>query len=132
MANDVLLLALWHQKGRWRYRVENPHVPTDQKHVHIQRVKSGAGEYSWNADGSRRHPRKFPSNEHGIEGAKDIAAEALGIDRALLQFVLATSGPTQITIDGHRPNDRTHISTLGSIVIFDSERWLVVVAFDER
>jgi hypothetical protein len=67
--------------GRFTARRDQPHFQGDEYHAHA--AIPGGYEVSWNKSGSRRHPKKFPSNVPA--DARAAVAKVLKVDPNLLE-----------------------------------------------
>lgn len=120
--------------GKWIVRVDKPRTSNkyDQLHVHVTRSKL-KGEYSWNLDGSRHDKHRFPTNEHGIVKAKELAAEALNAPVHTLQ--LLTVLPDRFRLSIHSIDDcgkdrnlfTTYVRSDETAVLFGTQSGLVMI-----
>ena len=74
----------WEASGEKGYmqRIDQPHFDWQLLHVHIARdkhVNSKNKQVSWNDDGTRHDKKSFNDNFVGMEKAKSIARNALGL-----------------------------------------------------
>ena len=72
-----------HIKG-YKVRVDAPHIPGGRRHVHIahnKHINSKNKQVSWNDDTSRHDKNSFDNNFKGLEKAKAIARQELGLDK---------------------------------------------------
>ena len=63
-------------------RIDKPNFNWEQLHIHIAREKNintKNKQVSWNADGTRHDKKSFNDNFNGMETAKRIARNALGL-----------------------------------------------------
>jgi len=102
--NHIEFLSWVHSgQGDWYYRKEI-HGTDDGKqiHVHVARkkhLKSKNKQVSWNIDGTRHDKKSFDENIDGMNTAKKVASDALGISKDLLQFITDIKVPLMIPID---------------------------------
>ncbi len=101
---DGLGFLQWVHSGRgdWYYRKEI-HGTDDGKqiHVHVARkkyLKSKNKQVSWNIDGTRHDKKSFDENIEGMNTAKKVASDALGISKDLLQFITVVDAPLLIPV----------------------------------
>lgn len=69
------------EKGYWQ-RLDTPKFDFEQLHVHIAKQKhinAKSKQVSWNVDGTRHDKKSFNQNFNGMETAKKIARNALGL-----------------------------------------------------
>ncbi len=69
------------EKDYWQ-RKDTPKFDHEQLHVHIARTKNintKSKQVSWNQDGTRHDKKTFNKNFNGIETAKVIAKDVLGL-----------------------------------------------------
>ncbi len=90
-------------KGDWCYRKEI-HGTDDGKqiHVHVARkkhLKTKNKQVSWNIDGTRHDKKSFDENIDGMNTAKQVASDALGISKDLLQFITEVQAPLLIPVE---------------------------------
>ena len=126
--NDHIVLAFWIRAGEWEYQIHSPHGGQGQKHIHVRRKRKRTGEYSWNLDGSRHDKGKFPAGEQGIERAKGIASERIGVTKDSLQFIdyVDRGGRFVVAINGVEV-----MAYVGNgLFLFEFERGLVVVGLE--
>lgn len=82
---DLLTEGQWvpsDVKDYWK-RLDKPKFDFEQLHVHIARQKhinSKSQQVAWNQDGTRHDKKSFNKNFNGMETAKQIARDALGLD----------------------------------------------------
>jgi uncharacterized protein DUF6367 len=73
----------------WSLRLD-PQRPEmkQQRHVHVAKSKyinSKTNQFSWNQDGTRHDRKTFCKSKNGIETAKRIAGDALGVYSAIFE-----------------------------------------------
>lgn len=69
------------EKGYWK-RLDTPNFDFEKLHVHIARdkhINTKSKQVSWNDDGTRHDKKSFNNNFVGLETAKRIARNALGL-----------------------------------------------------
>jgi len=69
------------EKGYWQ-RLDTPNFDFEQLHVHIAKQKhinAKNKQVSWNLDGTRHDKKSFNQNFNGMETAKRIVRNALGL-----------------------------------------------------
>jgi hypothetical protein len=94
---DGLALPLyegrWEDSGRKDYwlRLDLPRNDFEQLHAHIahkKNINTKSKQVSWNQDGTRHDKKSFNNSFNGMETAKTIARDALGLPPdAVLEFV---------------------------------------------
>ncbi|MFD2784102.1 DUF6367 family protein [Hymenobacter rubripertinctus] len=90
---DYLVEGIWTSSGEKDYwqRLDKPKFDFEQLHVHIARQKhinTKSKQVTWNVDGTRHDKKTFNQNFNGLEKAKEIARNALGLNSdAILEFI---------------------------------------------
>lgn len=116
---DLLTEGQWvpsDEKGYWK-RLDKPKFDFEKLHIHIARdkhINNKNKQVSWNDDGTRHDKKSFNNNFVGIETAKRIARNALGLpDNFQLENI---SEPTtgQLLLEGVES-----IPSTSSIFIFE-------------
>ena len=79
--SQILNEATRRAVGNYTARRDQPHVPTDQYHAHVDLPKGY--QVAWNTDGTGHHPGKFPATIP--HDAKLAAAKVLGLDVGILE-----------------------------------------------
>jgi hypothetical protein len=78
----------WHSKGTLRYRIDPPNPSLQmQRHIHItnkKHVASKSNQVAWNQDGSRRDKSSFNTSMKGMEKAKRLARDVLGLSQDIV------------------------------------------------
>lgn len=91
LQNGIDFLSWVHSgKSDWYYRKEI-HGTDDGKqyHVHIARkkyLKNKNKQVSWNVDGTKHDKKSFDENIDGMNTAKQIASDALGISKDIRNY----------------------------------------------
>ena len=95
---DILEEGKWGQSNKkgWSQRVdpERPEINL-QRHVHIARTKHTSSknqQVAWNQDGTRHDQKTSNTNLSGINTAKKIARDALGIKKDIIIEHLSDAG----------------------------------------
>ncbi len=69
------------EKGYWQ-RLDTPNFNFEKIHIHIAKqkhIKAKSKQVSWNNDGTRHDKKSFNNNFKGMETAKRIARNVLGL-----------------------------------------------------
>lgn len=78
----------WHSKGTLRYRIDPPNPSLQiQRHIHItnkKHVASKSKQVAWNQDGSRRDKSSFNTSMKGMEKAKRLTRDILGLSQDIV------------------------------------------------
>lgn len=122
--------ACWVSNGEWEIRLDGPHQPSGERHIHIRRKRGSKGEYSWNADGSRHDKHRFPISEGMIGKAKEIAAEKLRVQVDSLAFLTGQprGGYIVVVQEGRPWFSETFIFCETELIVLVSDDWLILVA----
>ena len=90
---DYLIEGKWISSGEQDYwqRLDKPKFDFEQLHVHIahqKHINTKSKQVTWNTDGTRHDKKTFNQNFNGMERAKEIARNALGLKSdAILEFI---------------------------------------------
>ncbi|MCO5251075.1 MAG: DUF6367 family protein [Candidatus Kapabacteria bacterium] len=93
-----LIEGYWEQSAENGYfvRLDNPHSDSGKLHVHIAKKKhinTKTRQVSWNDDGTRHDKKSFNNSFVGLEKAKKIARNVLGLcDDVLLEVLSIHEG----------------------------------------
>jgi hypothetical protein len=128
--SHVVLCFSRYREGPWIIRIDSKHgdQPHHKRHIHIKRKGLG-GEYSWNEDGTRHDKYRFPVSEDSIQAAKRIAAERLGINQAMLQFMAFIPEVQEISVIELSPH---HNHEMLSAIFVGGEEEIYVLIYEDR
>lgn len=133
MSSEPIFLAYWMREGEWEVRIDGPHIPEGQRHIHIRRKSGRKGEFAWNKDGSRHDKGKFPKSEEMIGRAKEIAARKLGVPIDSLQFLscLPKGGHIVILQEGIPFASETYMCSEFGLTVLRTDDWLILTGDEE-
>jgi len=101
---DYLVEGIWTSSGEKDYwqRLDKPKFDFEQLHVHIARQKhinTKSKQVTWNVDGTRHDKKTFNQNFNGMEKAKEIARNALGLNSDAILESIEHQGVGQLLLE---------------------------------
>lgn len=101
---NLITEGRWEPSGTKDYwkRLDTPKFDHEQLHVHIAKQKhinSKSQQVSWNKDGTIHDKKLFNKNFNGIETAKRIAKQALGLSDDFVLKEINESGKGELILE---------------------------------